>query len=82
MSDRCAGVNERLHSLLSIQFASWLLVFVPVFVIVVVVLENFLPPLIAVFVAGMVFNEIASRGVGWFTDWWVASQTIRGDRDV
>ena len=64
-------MSEFVQSLTSVEFATWIGVFVPLFVASVLVLRALSLPTMAVFVAGIVFSEVSNRAVGWFSERYV-----------
>ena len=60
--------NAGLKSMMSIEFAAFLAVFVPSFVFLSMLLEPIQAPTWAVLAVGFLFGEVANRAMDWFTE--------------
>ena len=70
-SDQQSGESDRkeaLKSMVSIEFAAWMAVFVPAFVALTLVLRPLGLPTWTVLGLGMLFGNLAERTNSWFTE--------------
>lgn len=63
-----AGRKDAFESVLSVEFATWLAVFVPVFVALTLLLKSLDLPTELVLVIGILFGEATTRSVDWFSE--------------
>ena len=76
------GNHWIIQATLSKQFALWVAVFVPGFVISVIVLDALNLATVWIFVAGIAFGEIFNRAVNWFSDWWIVENYANNSLDM
>jgi len=68
--------QSQLDWILSKQFAIWLAITVPAFVIIGGTLKMLQPGVLVVFTAGILFNEAVDPFMDWLQDWKAAEQEV------